>query len=56
MRNGLLKRALGAFGLSASSLFSAYGQYKATNVDAPFPMNSIKEFAYPQKDFPITEY
>lgn len=56
MRNGLLKRALGAFGLSAISLFSAYGQYKAINVDAPFPMNSIKEFVYPQKDFPITEY
>ncbi len=31
-------------------------KYKTIQVDAPFPMNPIKEFVFPAKDFPITRY
>ncbi|MDL2241697.1 glycoside hydrolase family 28 protein [Bacteroidales bacterium OttesenSCG-928-L03] len=31
-------------------------QYKTITVEAPFPMEPIKEFLYPNRDFPITEY
>lgn len=32
------------------------GNYKTIQVDAPFPMEPIKEFIYPQQDFYITMY
>lgn len=37
-----------------SSVFA--DNYKRVKVDAPFPMDSIKIFIYPQQDFPITKY
>lgn len=42
-----------AFALS-SGIFAS--NYKRIKVDAPFPMDSIKIFIYPQQDFPITQY
>lgn len=37
-------------------LISAYGQYKETKVDAPFHMEAVKEYIFPGKEFPITDY
>lgn len=31
-------------------------KYKAVTVDAPFPMEPIKEYIFPARDFPITDY
>jgi len=35
---------------------SSKGYYKNIEVDAPFPMNPIQEFVFPDKEFPITDY
>lgn len=42
--------------LMLSCASSASGQYKKTEVDAPFKMEPIKEFVYPDKEFPITDF
>lgn len=48
--------------ISISVLFSACtatnrtNQYKTIEVEAPFPMEPIKEFIFPEKDFAITDY
>ena len=31
-------------------------KYKTVTVSAPFPMEPIKEFIFPDRDFPITKY
>lgn len=41
--------------LSASVAYPV-GKYETIKVDAPFPMEPIKVFVYPDKDFPITKY
>ncbi|SCH00127.1 alpha-d-galacturonidase [uncultured Bacteroides sp.] len=38
------------------TLISASKQYTTIKVEAPFPMQPIKEFIYPDKDFVITDY
>ena len=48
-----------AFAMDASvveTLISASKQYTTIKVEAPFPMQPIKEFIYPDKDFVITDY
>ena len=48
-----------AFAVDASvveTLISASKQYTTIKVEAPFPMQPIKEFIYPDKDFVITDY
>ena len=48
-----------AFAVDASvveTLISASEQYTTIKVEAPFPMQPIKEFIYPDKDFVITDY
>ena len=41
--------------LTASFTFAA-DNYKMVKVKAPFPMQPIKVFVYPDRDFPITEF
>ena len=48
-----------AFAMDASvveTLISASKQYTTIKVEAPFPMQPIKEFIYPDKDFVINDY
>ena len=42
--------------LSTVSCISSTGRYETISVEAPFAMEPIKVFVYPQKDFPITKY
>ncbi|MDO4163392.1 MAG: glycoside hydrolase family 28 protein [Bacteroides sp.] len=35
---------------------SSQGSYKTVEVDAPFPMEPIKEFVFPEKEYLITDY
>lgn len=56
MESVLLIRARGLFCVMLFVLLPAWGQYKTVKVDAPFPMEPIKEFIYPQKDFSIITY
>ncbi len=42
--------------LFATTLTATAGNYETIKVDAPFPMEPIKVFIFPQKDFPITKY
>lgn len=42
------------FLLSCNS--SSKGYYKTVKVAAPFPMEPIKEFVFPEREFPITDY
>ena len=42
--------------LISVSFTPADGNYKTVKVKAPFPMQPIKEFIYPDKDFSITNY
>lgn len=51
MQKEFFKRALSVLGVFMGSLFPVFGQYITVNVDAPFPMDPIKEFIYPQNDF-----
>ena len=41
------------YGLSSNILA---GNYETVKVEAPFPMEEIKIFEFPKKDFPITKY
>lgn len=52
-----LKRITG-FLLFFSLSFIVFGaeKYKIIAVDAPFSMESLREFNFPEKDFPITRY
>lgn len=57
MKTNLLKYMAGiCFGLLTVSLAFAGDNYKTVKVKAPFPMQPIKIFIYPDKDFPITDY
>ena len=57
MKMNLLKYMAGiCFGLLTVSLAFAGDNYKTVKVKAPFPMQPIKIFIYPDKDFPITDY
>lgn len=42
--------------LMLSCTSSATGHYKTVKVDAPFEMEPIKEFVYPDKEFSIADY
>lgn len=42
--------------VSSMLLKASAGQYKTIQVPAPFPMEPIKEYIFPDKDFPITGY
>ena len=52
-----LKRISG-FLLFLSLTLGVFGgeNYKTITVDAPFKMEPIREFIFPDKDFPITRY
>ncbi|PXV65887.1 pectate lyase-like protein [Dysgonomonas alginatilytica] len=53
----LTKYVIGLFVfLSAASFTCASDKYELVKVDAPFPMEPIKVFIYPQQDFLITAY
>lgn len=57
MKTNLLKYMAGiCFCLLTASLAFAGDNYKTVKVKAPFPMQPIKIFIYPDKDFPITDY
>ena len=57
MKTNLLKYMAGiCFGLLTVSLAFAGDNYKTVKVKAPFPMQPIKIFIYPDKDFPITDH
>lgn len=57
MRTDFLKYTAGVcFCLLTASLASAGEDYKTVEVKAPFPMQPVKIFVYPGKDFPITDY
>lgn len=51
MKNTLLMRWLLVFCISTFSLLPLWGQYREVKVDAPFRMEVIKEFIYPQGVF-----
>ncbi len=55
-RNFLRSVAVGCLCLLTASVAATGGNYEMVKVDAPFPMDPIKVFIYPQKDFPITNY
>lgn len=44
------------FYLLAASFTSKNGNYEVLKVTAPFPMQPIKVFIYPDKDFIITDF
>ncbi|GAE83767.1 polygalacturonase [Bacteroides reticulotermitis JCM 10512] len=52
LKNGLVV----ALYLLATSFTPAPGSYTTVKVRAPFPMQPIKVFVYPDQDFPITAY
>ncbi len=57
MKKNLLRSWLiGCFCLLTTSAAATGGNYETVKVNAPFPMDPIKVFIYPQKDFPITKY
>lgn len=57
MKNHFLKNVwLVALYLLATSFTSVTGSYTTVKVKAPFPMQPIKVFVYPDQDFPITAY
>ena len=43
------------FGLLSVATVMAGGNYKTVKVKAPFPMQPIKVFIYPDRDFKYTE-
>lgn len=52
-----MKRILSLLVLCYVTTVCAVAQYKETVItDAPFPMKPIKEFIFPEKEFPITKY
>lgn len=53
-----LKSLAGAFigVLALCACSSSAGSHKTVSVDAPFPMDPIKEFVYPDRQFLITDY
>ena len=44
------------FGLLSVATVTAGGNYKTVKVKAPFPMQPIKVFIYPDRDFKITDF
>lgn len=44
------------FGLLSVATVMAGGNYKTVKVKAPFPMQPIKVFIYPNRDFKITDF
>lgn len=56
MRMNRIKSFMTTICLSLIPCLSVLGQYKQVKVDAPFSMEPIKEFVYPERDFIITEY
>ena len=51
-----MKKFLFTIGLLVVSFATLWGQFKYVKVDAPFSMESIKEFIYPVQDFSIVNY
>ena len=51
-----MKKILFTIGLLAVSFATLWGQFKYVKVDAPFSMEPIKEFMYPDQDFSIVNY
>lgn len=57
MKKNFLRGLAGVFAcLFLMSLTPTTGQYKTISVSAPFPMEPIKEFIYPDRDFSIVDY
>lgn len=52
----MLRKVLVMCVLSVVSYLPVWGQYMTVKVDAPFPMEPIKEFIYPERDFSIVDY
>ena len=44
------------FGLLSVATVMAGGNYKTVKVKAPFPLQPIKVFIYPDRDFKITDF
>lgn len=57
MKKTIFKTLAGIAALAlAASCAAPAPQYKTMTVDAPFPMEPIKEYIFPARDFPITDY
>ena len=56
MKKEVFIRILAVWGLAVPALLPVFGQYATVNIDAPFPMEPIKEFIFPKKDFSIVQY
>lgn len=56
MKKEVFIRILAVWGLAVPALLPAFGQYATVNIDAPFPMEPIKEFIFSEKDFSIVQY
>lgn len=56
MKNSKIKKMVVGIYLFLIPFPPLFGQYKMIGIDAPFPMEPIKEFIYPKKDFVITKY
>ena len=52
-----LKKTILAIGfVMMAMVISGKDRYKSIVVEAPFPMDTIKEYIFPERDFPITKY
>lgn len=56
MERRLVRKIVVMCVLSVISHLPIWGQYMTVKVDAPFPMEPIKEFIYPERDFSIIDY
>lgn len=56
MKKNSVKIFLVALGLSLVSMPAVWGQYKAVHVKAPFQMEPIKEYVYPNRNFSVVDF
>ena len=56
MKKNSVKIFLVALGLSFVSMPAVWGQYKKVPVKAPFQMEPIKEYVYPNRNFSVVDF
>ena len=56
MKKNSVKIFLVALGLSLVSMPAVWGQYKEVHVKAPFQMEPIKEYVYPDRNFSVVDF
>ena len=56
MKKNSVKIFLVALGLSLVSMPEVWGQYKEVHVKAPFQMEPIKEYVYPDRNFSVVDF